>query len=121
VLRGHHWASDIFSLVKYSGRRWFCKTLKDIDDLAVRNLTKIRVISADGAERFVILKADDVVSLAAQLGNLTRWRHGDRENEFFGTAHAGGAQGCADGCPGGDAVIDYDCGVTADFSPLPPT
>jgi len=36
-----------------SGRRWFClcslprrKTLKDIDDLAVRNLTKICVVSA---------------------------------------------------------------------------
>jgi len=62
------------------------KTLKDIDDLAVRNLTKIRVVSADGTEGFVILKADDVVSLAVQFGNPTGWRYRHREDEFFGTA-----------------------------------
>ena len=43
------------------------KLLEDVDHLLVRNLAKISVISTDGAEKFVVFEADNVIGLVAQL------------------------------------------------------
>ena len=65
----------------------------------------------------MIFKADDLVGLAAQLGNSIRRRHWDCENDF-GMAYAGSAQGCAGRCPGGDPIVDHDGGTAADICAL---
>ena len=96
------------------------KPLEYVDHCLVRNLAEIRIVSASGAEEFVIFKADDLVGLAAQLRNSIRRRHRHCENEFFGSAYAGSAQGCARRCPGGDPIVDHDGGTAADIWALAP-
>src|SRR6516165_5170703 len=92
-----------FCLVKPPG-----KLLEDVDHLLVRNLAEISVIKTDGAEKRVVFEADNVIGLAAQLVERACrcYRHG--QNQFFGIACTGSAQGRPRRCTGRDAVVDHD-------------
>ena len=103
-----HWARESFDLdqmgrlvVKSPG-----KLLKDVDHLLVRNLAKISVISTDGAEKLVVFEADNVIGLAAQFVERACrcYRHG--QNQYFGIACAGSAQGRPRRRTGRDAVVE---------------
>jgi hypothetical protein len=111
-----HWARESFDLDQM-GRLALCggffclvksprKLLEDVDHLLVRNLAEISVISTDGAEKLVVFEADNVIGLAAQLVERACrcYRHG--QNQFFGIACAGSAQGRPRRRTGRDAVVE---------------
>src|SRR5215471_8870438 len=99
-----------FCLVKSPG-----KLLEDVDHLLVRNLAETSVIKTDGAEKLVVFEADNVIGLAAQLVERACRCYRRGQNQFFGIACTGSAQGRPHRRTGRDAVVDHDRRAAADL------
>jgi len=86
------------------------KLLEDVDHLLVRNLAETPVIKTDGAEK---LEADNVIGLAAQLVECACRCYRRGQNQFFGIACTGSAQGRPHRRTGRD--LDHDRRAAADL------
>ncbi len=81
---------------------------QNIYDFLVRRLAKIVIEIADRAEYLVVLEADDLVGVVAQIGERVGRGDGDGERELFRMACAYGLKGSPGRRAGRDAVVDDD-------------
>src|SRR5215471_9678344 len=91
------------------------KPLENIDHILIRNLPEIGVVVADSDKKVVLFETNDVVGLAAQLGNSARRSDWHRKDESLRLARADGAQRYPHRRTGGNAIVNHDRRAAGDL------